>query len=352
MRHLLRLATVVALLLLAGATAHADALDDFYALRNPVNDALGAAIVHLQNLEQADAVPDFDAAITANDALLAHVESQDFIDLAGAKAARKIRGKAKKLGRFLKKARNLAAKDKAVSHKSLGQARKANKQGKKATDLASKVPSDRVVVVEQDAKSAGFHDAGAVVPFQVLVPDSCVEAPVVTVANAYGANAVIPGTIQPSPDGSYQIPMTSEGWGAGRVTVTACGKTDTWLVYNGGIKSRAGTAGQILDGSWGGGWNVTRPDECAGISGGWTANIAVNNKGRIAGTWDAGMASGSISGRISPGGLATWTGGGGGVTFQGSVQGTSISGNFTGPPCAEGPFNFGRTRGPFSGGKN
>jgi hypothetical protein len=96
----------------------------------------------------------------------------------------------------------------------------------------------RPVVGELNARSAGFHKPGTVVRLQIYAADGspCTETPVVVVENAGSAAAIdLDSVVVDESTGIITLTMGEEA-GGGRVTVTACGRTSTALLYNYGPK--------------------------------------------------------------------------------------------------------------------
>jgi hypothetical protein len=354
--RVLYLALSAALLLPAG-TARSDALDDYRTLHGQMMESIGAVIVHLFSFEKDEAVVDADAALVSADQLISHVQTGEMKDFLGARGVRRVLRRLTVTRRNMQQARNLAASARRPANAVLRKARAANKHGETVDRLVAKLPVPGAVLAEKNPNSPGFHPPDRIVTFKVLArgPDGspCEEEPQITVTNLPGANAVITTSVTRLSATTFSIAM-GQDFGAARVQITACGVTDTRLIFNKGSRAFGGRAGALLDGSWSGSWSVSRPEDCQGIAGAWTANFAVSRTGRLAGTWQStDGSSGSLGGRISGTGFANWSAGGGGsgVAFQGFIQGHSISGNFTGPKCGFLPTDP-RVRGTFSGGKN
>jgi hypothetical protein len=94
------------------------------------------------------------------------------------------------------------------------------------------------VIAEVNARSAGFHRPGDQVTFRVLTADGspCGETPTVTVENQYSSSAVDLATVATHADGTITMTM-GDGAGGARVTVTACGRSTTRLLFNYGPRS-------------------------------------------------------------------------------------------------------------------
>jgi len=94
------------------------------------------------------------------------------------------------------------------------------------------------VLAETKPRSAGFHKPGQEVTFRVLGPDDgpCNETPIVTVENQYASSAVDLTTVVAHPDGTVTMTMGA-GAGGARVTATACGQTDSRLLFNYGPRT-------------------------------------------------------------------------------------------------------------------
>lgn len=97
------------------------------------------------------------------------------------------------------------------------------------------------VLAEVNARSAGFHSPGDQVTFRVLAAEGspCNETPTVTVENQYFSSAVDVSTVATHADGTITLIM-GDGAGGARVTVTACGRSTTRLLYNYGPKASRG----------------------------------------------------------------------------------------------------------------
>jgi len=97
------------------------------------------------------------------------------------------------------------------------------------------------ILVETNARTAGFHHPGDQVTFRVLGPDGgpCTETPTVTVENQFGAAAVDLSSVHAPGDGTIALTMGDDAGGA-RVTVTACGQSSTRLLFNYGPKTVKG----------------------------------------------------------------------------------------------------------------
>lgn len=98
----------------------------------------------------------------------------------------------------------------------------------------------RPVIEEVNARSAGFHRPGERVTFRIYAADGspCTEPPVVTVQNQFSSEAVDLGLVAAA-NGEVSLTMGS-GKGGARVTVTACGRSSTRLLYNYGARVPAG----------------------------------------------------------------------------------------------------------------
>lgn len=85
--------------------------------------------------------------------------------------------------------------------------------------------------------SAGFLEAGKTATFRFAVPADCPQGsppPVVEVANVFGARAIdTANVVVDEARGVIRVPMGPES-GSGRVTLTACGRTETILLCNKG----------------------------------------------------------------------------------------------------------------------
>ena len=94
------------------------------------------------------------------------------------------------------------------------------------------------ILVETNSRTAGFHHPGDQVTFRVLGPDGapCTETPTLVVENQFGATAVDLSSVHQLADGTIALTMGDEAGGA-RVTVTACGRSSTRLLFNYGPKA-------------------------------------------------------------------------------------------------------------------
>jgi hypothetical protein len=114
------------------------------------------------------------------------------------------------------------------------QLKKLKVGAKSALKSASKL--GRPVVAELNARSAGFHKPEQQVRFQIYTADGspCLEPPLVEVANQPFSRAIDSFRVD---EGSGVITLTmGQEQGGGSITVTACGRTATVLVYNYGPK--------------------------------------------------------------------------------------------------------------------
>jgi hypothetical protein len=109
----------------------------------------------------------------------------------------------------------------------------------RATSVASL--AGKPALIETHSRSAGFHRPGDQVTFQVFGPDGspCTESPTVVVENQFGAAAVDLSSVHQEADGTIALTMGDEAGGA-RVTVTACGRSSSRLLFNYGPKTVPG----------------------------------------------------------------------------------------------------------------
>jgi hypothetical protein len=335
-------------------------LADIQAERELAEEAMTEAVAHIRDGEFDDGADQLLLAADAFGNLADALSDPDILATLG-KSAAKLQ---KSLGSLRDGVSNLRqlvqsqAADQTKLTKAL--AKLATKSGK-LTKLLTKTGagSGPVILEEVKAKSAGFHNAGASVWFQVhglpsprVVPCDNVAVEISNVAD----NAVFPSVYGDPCAGSFHVIMGTNA-GAARVTVTVDGVSSSRLLYNyGGSSGSSGNGGGGNPGSgstnsWSGGWLVTGPGLCAGVAGSWTATIIDNGSGVLSGSWNApGWGSGSVGGTTSS---FTFGGGGSGVSFTGSMSGNSASGGFsTNEDCYDGSFNYvGKAVGTFSGSK-
>jgi hypothetical protein len=107
------------------------------------------------------------------------------------------------------------------------------------------------VFAEEGRKTAGFHQPGDLVTFAVYSADGtpCTEIPTVSVQNQGFPNVVDVNTVQTNPDGTVTMTM-GEDQGGAYVTVTACGRSSTRLLYNYGPKLARGFPSNLPLGSY------------------------------------------------------------------------------------------------------
>jgi hypothetical protein len=119
----------------------------------------------------------------------------------------------------------------------------------KSLKLASRLAPP--VIAEVAARSAGFHRPGDEVIFRVLAADgsACNEVPTVAVENQFASTAVDLGTVSANADATITLTM-GEGAGGARITVTACGRSTTRLLFNYGPRAGRGIPRNLPTGTY------------------------------------------------------------------------------------------------------
>ena len=196
-------------------------------------DAVGSAIAQVLGNDGGAA----SAELTAAGAILAELETavQDPNARAAlGKQAKHLERSIAALGRAFGKAQAAVDDPRRSFKRKLKALKTVYAKGLK---IASKL--DRPVIEEVRARSAGFHRPGDDVTFRVLAADGspCNETPTVTVENQYSSSAVDIGSVETHADGTITLTMGSAAGGA-RVTVTACGRSTTRLLFNYGPRVR------------------------------------------------------------------------------------------------------------------
>jgi hypothetical protein len=142
---------------------------------------------------------------------------------------------------------------------------KTNKSNAKIDKTIAQKGADAglVTIMEKSAKSAGFHEPGKQVCFEVEgLPPSCCPGGsldsqclyVVNPMEGLGINPVNPTFFgNPCDDGQFCVVMNDDRGGA-RVVVDVNGTTRTWLVYN---KGETNFGKSAYEGCYGGGYSGT-----------------------------------------------------------------------------------------------
>lgn len=316
-----------------------------------VHSTAQAAVEHaeavLDGLDPAIPLATLDTAVARAAAAAAAAATDESRALLGNREAA-VRQKIAQFQTKLDKARALLAEGIAAPLKINKAIGKAGTTGLKAVGLIrKKFPLPGIGLMEKNARTAGFHGAGAPVDFKLLpgldgdeLP--CTEVPSITAsANPPGALDrldVLDGT-------NFRVLLGAER-GVVTVQVTACGVTRTWMLYNSGERDELKNVPVALSGSWAGTYSTTGPGFCAGYNGSWTATFAVDELGNVSGSWAADGFGGTISGTINGTSLDFTVTGFGDADLRGKVAGATVKGSFTGQQC---PAGGGRITGGFQG---
>ena len=213
-----------------------------------------------------------------------------------------------------------------------------------------------VLLEEIGATRAGFYEAGKSVLFRIQLGKDCAEEPEIAVVDeSGGAVSTTFQEVRRDAAGNRVIRVTmGASGGAGRVVVTSCGVTRTWLLFNYGPKSGYPVAPKPeairFDGSWSGEFTGTATDKVGATSVFGPVEFTVSG-GRVS-ISEPGDGAGSVSGT----GRSRFSGGTGGLAgatyrFQGTfiefvVGGTTASGNWTAT------YHGGRAHGRWSASRN
>jgi hypothetical protein len=177
----------------------------------------GDAITASAELGEASALLDELAALAGNPTAKAEM----------GRLANKVRAKIRTVGRRVHKARMAVDSPKRFPQQ-LKSIKTAYAKGLKAASTIS-----ALVFADVDETAVGFHQPGDLVTFQTHAADGtpCAETPTVVVQPQAFPNVVDLSTVATWPDGT--ITMTMGGnQGCAFVTVTACGRSSTLLLYN------------------------------------------------------------------------------------------------------------------------
>lgn len=222
-------ATLAALAIGAGraeATTLDDVLADFRAAQNSLHDSYRL----FQEEDEVAASLALQQALTVVDVVLQNLDDPSIAPLLG----QKLDAVRRKTGSFqnrIRHAREYLEGGAAKAKVFLGKVTSTWTFGQRAADMIRKP------MLALNGSSAGFLEAGKRATFRFALPADCSPdspPPVVEVANVFGARAIDTANVLVDENrGMIHVPMGPES-GSGRVTVTACGRTDTILLYNKG----------------------------------------------------------------------------------------------------------------------
>jgi hypothetical protein len=331
------------------AAATAEEIDQL--VLDGVHSAVQAAVEHAQvvldDLDPATPLATLDAAI-AKAALAATAAATDESRALLGKREAAVRQKIAQFQQKLDKARALLAENTAAPLKINKAIGKAGTTGLKAVGLIrKKFPLPGIGLMEKNARTAGFHGAGAPVDFK-LIPGldeddlPCTEIPSIT------ATASPPGAldrVDTLEGANFRVVLGAER-GVVTVQVSACGVTRNWMLYNSGERDELKNAPVALSGTWAGTYSTTGPGLCGGFNGSWTATFAVDELGNLSGSWSADGFGGTISGTLNGSTLDFNVTGAGDADLTGKVSGSTVKGSFASQPC---PAGGGRITGTFQG---
>jgi hypothetical protein len=216
-------ALVAALMLATPATAQTNAVAD--AMWGSVDQLVQAAVA-AGGGDATSAVSDISTAEDLLSAAKAALSSSG-LSLDPVKFGKKIDAANKKLVSLKSKLGSLSDKS-AVSKLA-----SAAKSLQKLANLAG-LP----LLEEVNAKTAGFHKAGEVVPMAFAIPEGCTDWKITYTETVPGVVTSFPAN--PAP-GGFSVTLGSTR-GSARVTVTGCGlpaEGKSWLLYNYGAKPAA-----------------------------------------------------------------------------------------------------------------
>jgi hypothetical protein len=245
---------LLALLILAAGLGAAAALGSVA----EVDSAIRAAGDHLHNAVTALAADDrpgaaaeLDLALADADAGLAALDAADTRAELGRDAAR-AEGALRAFRAQIERARKPVADANVRALKAAKSVAVAAKKGLQALRSLRRIPLAGFLVEERDARSAGFHSPNRPLTIRITAGidpvsgGTCDETPFIRIVDTTNAGAILPpnpaiaplGAIDPSllardRNGRYLLPVQmGPGGGAGRVEVTACGRTRSWLLFN------------------------------------------------------------------------------------------------------------------------
>ncbi len=207
--------------------AHAQTVGQILGQFQEVQNAMIQAALQSQGGEASEALTTIDGALAVIQSIRSSLADPAIADELG-KKLKKVQGGLNGTEKKINRARVFVERGRKVKV----QLKELKVGAKSALKCASKL--GRPVVGEIDAKSAGFHKPGQVVRFQIYNADGtpCLEQPVVEVANQPLSSAIDLNSVTVDEvSGVITLTMGQEQ-GGGSVTVTACGRTDTVLVYN------------------------------------------------------------------------------------------------------------------------
>jgi hypothetical protein len=297
-----------------------------------IRAGLQDAAVRLAAGDRVGAVGSLDAAVETAGTL----DASDIEATGARRKATKAFNSVKKRVRDALRKTNNAVVQPLTAQRSIGRAIIATSAADTALQRAAGAP---FLLQETRARSAGFHEPGAIVEFRVDRSAACDEEPVVTIVDQ-GGGAIVVQPVQLIGQGPgprfFDIDFGNVP-GAGRVEVSACGVTRTWLLFNKGENATYPVLPKPeisrFDGTYTGGYQgrATAYGLSQAVAGGVTLTVT---NGRIT-VSSPGGGRGSIgtSGRSRFGGGSGGTGDAsyrfGGVFVEHVVGGVSASGNWT-----------------------
>lgn len=226
-RRILGLATMLAAFTVGAGRAEAKTIGEVLAEFRLAQDGLLQAYSEFQAGDAAAASLTLQQAQAILDSVKADLVDPSVADALG----RKLQTALRKTGVFqerIRLAEEYVERGAAKAKVLLGKVTSAWTFGQRTANLLGKP------MLALNGSSAGFYTAGKRATFRFAVQDGCTTPPVVLVENVYGARALDTANVLVDESrGLIHVPMGTEA-GAGRVTVTACGVTETMLLCNKG----------------------------------------------------------------------------------------------------------------------
>jgi hypothetical protein len=225
----------LAALLLDTAPVRAQTVSDIEQGLQSALDQIASGVVALSQGDSAAATAELSEASTVIDHALLLAKDPAIKAELGKKAS-KLRRKVRALRKKVRRAQRAANSPKARFRKQIKTLKAAYSSGMKAASSLSPL-----VFAEEGNKGAGFHKPGDLVTFRARSADgtACTDVPTITVQNQGFPDVVDVNTVVSNADGTFTITMGSDQGGA-LVSVTACGRSSTLLLYNYGPKLPAG----------------------------------------------------------------------------------------------------------------
>ncbi len=239
------LALVLLVPVLGAAPARAQAVPDLEQGLQSSLAEIASAVVALSQGDAATASADLGEATTLLEELAA-LAGEPAVKAEMGRLANKARAKIRKVGKRVRTARAAVGSPKRPFTQQLKALKAAYADGLNAAATVS-----TLVVAEEGGKAAGFHKPGDLVTFRARGADGtpCTEVPTVTVRHEGFPNVVDLSTVAAWPDGTITMAM-GEDQGVAYVTVTACGRSGTLLLYNYGPKLARGFPPNLPLGSY------------------------------------------------------------------------------------------------------